>query len=137
MNIPVLDRSNYLKGLLITAKLDKQLSDKEKEIIKGISDKLGFATDFYNDVIRSLLSNQYISEEPILFSDRKIAESFLTDAIKLACSGSSISEAEMNWLNETAKVNLIEPDFIQRKIHAFKESPLLLRNTEFALYSII
>lgn len=137
MNIPVLDRSNYLKGLLITAKLDKHLSDKEKEIIKGISDKLGFATDFYNDVIRSLLSNQYISEEPILFSDSKIAESFLTDAIKLACSGGSISDAEINWLNETAKVNLIEPDFIQKKINTFKESPLLLRNTEFALYSII
>jgi len=34
MNIPVLDRSNYLKGLLITAKLDKSLTDKEKEIIK-------------------------------------------------------------------------------------------------------
>ncbi len=63
MNIPVLDRSNYLKGLLITAKLDKSLTDKEKEIIKGISDKLGFATDFYNETIRSLLSNQYINEE--------------------------------------------------------------------------
>ncbi|MCJ7554233.1 MAG: hypothetical protein MUO34_10155, partial [Ignavibacteriaceae bacterium] len=83
MNIPVLDRSNYLKGLLITAKLDKSLTDKEKEIIKGISDKLGFATDFYNETIRSLLSNQYISEETIIFSDSKIARSFLTDAIKL------------------------------------------------------
>ncbi|HSL90467.1 MAG TPA: hypothetical protein VK870_14280 [Ignavibacteriaceae bacterium] len=137
MNIPVLDRSHYLKGLLITAKLDKQLSDKEKEIIKGISDKLGFATDFYNETIRGLLSNQYISDEPIRFSDKKIAESFLSDAIKLAYSDGNISDVELNWLKKTAKINLINDDFVQNKIRTYKESPLLLRNTEFALYSII
>lgn len=137
MNIPVLDRSHYLKGLLITAKLDKQLSDKEKEIIKGISDKLGFATDFYNETIRGLLSNQYISDEPIKFSDKKIAESFLSDAIKLAYSDGSISEAELNWLKETARINLINENFIQNTITSYKNSPILLRNTEFALYSII
>jgi len=137
MNIPVLDRSHYLKGLLVTAKLDKQLSDKEKEIIKGISDKLGFATDFYNETIRGLLSNQYISDEPIKFSDKKIAESFLSDAIKLAYSDGHISDAEMNWLKETARINSINENFIQNKITSYKNSPMLLRNTEFALYSII
>ena len=137
MNIPALDRSNYLKGLLITAKIDKQLSDKEKEMIKGISDKLGFATDFYNETIRSLLSNPYINEEPITFSDLKIARSFLLDAIKLACSGGDISQAEINWITETAKLNSIEEDFIKKNIKSYKESPVLMRNTEFALYSII
>lgn len=137
MNIPALDRSNYLKGLLITAKIDKQLSDKEKEIIKGISDKLGFATDFYNETIRSLLSNPYINEEPITFSDLKIARSFLLDAIKLACSGGDISQAEINWITETAKLNSIEEEFIRKNIKSYKESPVLMRNTEFALYSII
>lgn len=137
MNIPVLDRSNYLKGLLITAKLDKSLTDKEKEIIKGISDKLGFATDFYNETIRSLLSNQYISEEELIFSDSKIARSFLTDAIKLAYSNGEVTNSELNWLVSTAKANMIEKDFVQKKINAYKESPTLLRNTEFALYSII
>lgn len=137
MNIPVLDRSHYLKGLLITAKLDKQLTDKEKDMIKGISDKLGFAADFFNETIRGLLSNQYISDEPIRFSDKKIAESFLSDAIKLAYSDGHISDAELNWLKETARINLINDDFVQNKIRTYKESPLLLRNTEFALYSII
>ena len=36
MQIPVIDRSNYLKGLLITARKDKQLTESEKEIIKEI-----------------------------------------------------------------------------------------------------
>lgn len=43
MNIPIIDRSKYLKGLFITAKLDKELTDKEIDILKKISDKLGFA----------------------------------------------------------------------------------------------
>ena len=63
MNIPIIDRSNYLKGLFITAKLDKELTDKEKDILKKISDKLGFASDFFQETIRSLLSNKYINEE--------------------------------------------------------------------------
>ena len=56
MNIPLIDRSNYLKGLFITAKLDKELSQKEKDILKKISDKLGFASDFYDETIRSLIN---------------------------------------------------------------------------------
>ena len=85
MNIPLIDRSNYLKGLFITAKLDKELSQKEKDILKKISDKLGFASDFYNETVRSLLNNKYLSDEPITFSNQDIASSFLSDAIKLAC----------------------------------------------------
>ena len=38
MNIPIIDRSNYLKGLFITAKLDKELSQTEKDILKQISE---------------------------------------------------------------------------------------------------
>ena len=44
MEIPVKDKSNYLKGLLIVAKKDKQLADSEKRIIRGIGEKLGFAS---------------------------------------------------------------------------------------------
>ena len=47
MSIPVQDKSSYLKGLLIIAKRDKQLSDSEEEILKNIAKKLGFSTDFY------------------------------------------------------------------------------------------
>lgn len=137
MNIPLLDRSHYLKGLLITAKLDKNLTDKGKEIIKGISDKLGFATDFYNEIIRGLLSNNFIKEDPIKFSDQKIASSFLSDAIKLAYSDGKITQKEKSWLEETAKINSINESFVESKIKSFKESPRLLKNAEYALFSII
>ena len=137
MNIPVLDRSNYLKGLFITAKLDKELSQKEKEILKKISDKLGFAPDFYDETIRSLLTNKYIKEEPIVFSDKEIAQSFLSDAIKLACSNNLVTNQEINWLKNTAIANNLNTEVVDKELKSYKESPSIFFGKDFALFSII
>lgn len=137
MQVPVQDRSNYLKGLFVTAKLDKQLNQTEKDILKKISDKLGFANDFYEETIRGLLANKYISEEPIKFSDKKIAESFINDAIKLACADGQVTESETNWLKKTAEVNGISSEEVENKIKLFIEKPSLIKSTDFALMSII
>lgn len=137
MQIPVQDRSNYLKGLFITAKLDKQLNQTEKDILKKISDKLGFANDFYEETIRGLLANKYISEDPIKFSDKKIAESFINDAIRLACADGQVTESETNWLKKTAEINGINSEEVENKIKQFIEKPSLIKSTDFALMSII
>lgn len=137
MNIPLLDRSNYLKGLFITAKLDKQLSQKEKDILKQISDKLGFASDFFNETTRSLLNNKYIKEEPITFSAKEIAISFLNDAIKLACCNNIVTNAEITWLKEIATVNQVDKDIIEKELKEYKETPKSFFGKEFALFSII
>lgn len=137
MNIPLIDRSNYLKGLFITAKLDKELTDKEKEILKKISDKLGFASDFFNETIRSLLSNKYIIEEPIVFSNQEIAISFIKDAVKLACVNNLVTEAEINWLKNTADINKINSGFVEEELSNYQTTPRSILGSEFALYSII
>jgi uncharacterized tellurite resistance protein B-like protein len=137
MNIPLIDRSNYLKGLFITAKLDKELTQAEKDILKKISDKLGFASDFFHETVRSLLSNKYISDEPIIFSSQVIASSFLKDAIKLACANDMVSEAEVNWLKKTADINKIHSGFVEREFSIYKEAPRSKLGIDFALYSII
>lgn len=136
MNIPVIDRSNYLKGLLVTARLDKQLTEGEKEIIKGFSERLGFASDFYEETIRGLLSNKYIAEDPISFSDKKIARSFISDAVRLAVSDGEVSDHEKEWLYKTAEMNNLDKTLVDNTISNFKTSPKLL-GSEFALYSII
>ena len=43
-----------------------------KKIIRSIAEKLGFASDFYEETIQNLLANKYIDEGPIKFSDIKI-----------------------------------------------------------------
>ncbi len=137
MEIPIKDKSNYLKGLLIVAKKDKQLADSEKKIIRGIGEKLGFAPDFYEDVLKDLLSNEYILEDPIKFSNIKIAKSFIDDGLKLAFSDNKISEVEINWLDETAKHNDIEEKWFNEKLEYYKNSTASFAMTDFALYSII
>jgi hypothetical protein len=137
MNIPIIDRSNYLKGLFITAKLDKELTEKEKDILKKISDRLGFASDFYQETIRSLLTNKYIIEEPIVFSDQEIARSFIKDAVKLASVNGLVTDAEIDWLKKTADINKINNSFVEKEFSTAKETPRSLLGSDFALYSII
>lgn len=137
MEIPIIDKSNYLKGLLITARKDNQLSESEKKILKDISVRLGFASDFYEDVIKSLLSNKYITDEPIIFSNKKIAESFVDDGLRLAYSDEQVSDNEINWLRSTSEANGIEKKWFDEKMKTHKSSSGHLTNADFALYSII
>jgi hypothetical protein len=137
MEIPIKDKSNYLKGLLIVAKKDKQLADSEKKIIRGIGEKLGFASDFYEDVLKDLLNNDYIIEDPIKFSNIKIAKSFIDDGLKLAYSDNKISEVEIGWLSETAKHNEIDEKWFNDKLEYYKNSTAPFSISDFSLYSII
>ena len=137
MEMLQIDRSNYLKGLLITAKKDKQLTESEKKILKNISYKLGFSSDFYNEITENLLSNDYITEEPIKFSEKKIAQSFIEDGLKLALSDRELSDSELSWLINTAYVNDIEKKWVIEKSKELKKTLQLLGNIDLALYSII
>jgi len=137
MDIPQIDRSNYLKGLLITAKVDKQLTDPEKKIIKQFSDKLGFSSDFYEEIISNLLANEYIKEDPIVFSNTEIARLFIEDGLNLALADDRVDDLELNWLTATAKANFIDERWVKQKLNELKSSPRLFGNTEFALFSLI
>ena len=137
MDIPQIDRSNYLKGLLITAKVDKQLSDPEKKIIKQFSDKLGFSSDFYEEIISNLLANEYIKEDPIVFSNTEIARSFIEDGLNLALADDRVDDLELNWLTATARANFIDERWVKQKLNELKSSPRLFGNTDFALFSLI
>ena len=137
MSIPVQDKSSYLKGLLIIAKRDKQLSGSEEEILKNIAKKLGFSTDFYEYTIQNLLTNEYLSEEPVQFSEKKIAKSFILDGLKLANSDDNLHDDEVNWLRQTAISNNLETEWFDEKLKDLKNKRSDLLKTEFALLSLI
>jgi uncharacterized tellurite resistance protein B-like protein len=137
VEIPQLDRSSYLKGLLITARKDNQLSESEIAIIKKFATRLGFSSDFFKETISNLLENKYITEEPIKFSSQDIAKSFIEDGLKLALSDDTITPDETNWLNDTAKVNGIENEWVNKKMKEIQSRSHLIDKTEFALFSLI
>ena len=137
MEIPQIDRSNYLKGLLITARKDKQLNETEIAIIKSLAKHLGFSSDFFEETISNLLENKYITEEPIKFSTEEIAKSFIKDGLKLALADSRITDNELSWLKESAKANDIDDDWFNEIYKELKNKPHLIGKTDFALLSII
>ncbi len=138
MEIPYQDRSNYLKGLLIVAKIDRQLANQEKEIIREIGEKLGFASDFYEDILKTLLANQYILNDPIKFSNKTIAQSFIEDGLKLAFSDDRITDSEVDWLRETALANDLDNEWFENTLKEFDiSSGIPLNHENFAIYSIL
>jgi hypothetical protein len=137
LDIPQLDRSGYLKGLLITARKDNQLSKSEISIIKNIATRLGFSSDFFNETISNLLENKFITEEPIKFSRLDIAKSFIEDGLKLALSDESLNADEMNWLKDTAKENGLNEEWVNKKMKEIQSKPHLLGKMDFALFSLI
>ena len=137
MDIPQIDRSNYLKGLLITARRDKQLNETEIKIIKNLAKRLGFSSDFFEETISHLLENKYITEEPIKFSNLDIAQSFIEDGLKLALSDEVMTENEISWLKETAKENGFDEAWFNKKLKEIQSRPHLIGKLDFALYSLI
>lgn len=137
MEIPQIDRSSYLKGLLITARKDNQLNEEEISIIKKLSKSLGFSSDFFEETISHLLDNKYITDEPIKFSDEKIAKSFIEDGLRLALSDKVVTESEINWLKQTAEINNIEIDWFRKKLEDLQSKSSRIGVPDFALLSII
>jgi len=137
LNFTLLDKSNYLKGLLIIARKDNQLAESEKNILKSKAKKLGFASDFYEETIKNLLVNTHINDEPIKFSNEKIASSFILDGLRLAFSDKKINEAEMEWLKATTLKNSIDQNWFEKELENVKAESNLSVKSDLSLYSII
>ena len=137
MEFPLLDKSNYLKGLLIIARKDNQLAESEKNILKNIAERLGFASDFYEETIKNLLVNEHINDEPINFSNEKIAASFISDGLKLAFSDKKIHGAEIDWLKATAVKNSLEEGWFNKELEKTREESNQVLQPDLTLYSII
>ncbi len=137
MEILTQDRSSYLKGLLIIAKKDNVLAEAEESIIRQLAKRLGFSESFYEETLQSLLSNDYLSEDPLKFSDEKLSHSFIIDGLMLAYSDNVHDEREIDWLRQTAALNNINLQWSEDNDNEVQRNSIAGVNTEFALYSII
>ncbi len=116
MKIPAVDRSKYLRGLLIVARMDKRISESDKKIITNTAKHLGFSSNFYEEVLNTLLFNQYICNDPVSFETSYLAKHFLTDAIKLACSNKNLCDDEISWFKDTAFLNMVETEWLEDRL---------------------
>jgi len=137
MDIPLIDKSSYLRGLLVLAKKDNHVSENEKKIILEAGKRLGFSTSFCSEILETILQNECVCDEPVLFADQTVAKSFIADGIKLGLSGKRITEEELNWLKKSAEINKISKGWFDKQVANFEymiQNPSLAQLT---LYSII
>lgn len=116
----ILDKSNYFKGLLLLIKKDNQMNEDERELLKKIGKVLGFEKKFYENAIREILNNQFITQDPPKFSDKKIAECFIKDGVRLAKLDTILHQREIEWLERICVENNLTKDWFREVLD---ESP--------------
>lgn len=138
MNLTFLDKSSYLKGLLILIGKDKIIAKRERTLLTEVSDILGFDPEFCKDAINDLLENEYIIEEPPLFSDKEIAKAFIKDGIRIAFADKELHLYELNWLKSVSDRNKIEAGWGMKEFENYKSSsPNSSSNMHFEISKLI
>jgi uncharacterized tellurite resistance protein B-like protein len=114
------DKSAYLKGLLVLAKMDNRLFDSEKEIIREAANRLGFSKDFSEETLKSLLYNDYLDDGPVKFSNEAVAEVFINDGLRLAYADHDFSEEQSEWLERIAEANDVPVSRLERLMSDYR-----------------
>jgi hypothetical protein len=105
MNISILDRSNYFKGLLLLIRKDRRISESEIQFMKRIGKALGFERQFCANAIHDILENNFIVDTPLKFSTKELAIKFIKDGFAIALSDNEFHPFEKEWLRSIAKKN--------------------------------
>ena len=114
-----LDRSNYVKGLLLLIGKDKKITDEERDFLHSVGKALSFNKKFIDRAIDELFENKYLGNEPPVFSQKLYAEAFLRDAIKLVFVDNELSNEEFDWLQSIAVSNGLIDDWLKDELKQY------------------
>jgi hypothetical protein len=133
MKLPLKERSNYYKGLLILSRRDRVINADEKNLLLQIGELLGFEKRFCNATIDELLVNAHISRKPVIFSDESLRASFFRDAIRVAYSDGTLHPVELSWLRKTAHANGWTGHKLERTIQEFQSGEMPGKSASFEI----
>jgi hypothetical protein len=130
-----LDRSNYVKGLLLMIGKDKKITDEERDFLHNAAETLSFDKKFIESAMNELLENKYLGNEPPVFSQKQYAEAFLRDAIKLAFVDNDLASKEFDWLQSIAASNSLSNEWLKNELqyylsgkHSHESQELKIKN---------
>lgn len=106
-----IDKSNYLRGIMLLVAKDRKVSEEERNYVMQIGQKLGFEKKFCRSALNEILDNQFIKIEPPRFKEKETAKQFLIDGIEIAYSDFNFHPKEVEFLRDTAKVNSIDEEW--------------------------
>ena len=99
MEMTLMDRSNYFKGLVLLVGKDDEITVKEKEYLSKAAKVLDFDPIFCEQTINNSLNNKYLVKEPVKFSNIDVAKAFIRDGIKLAFADNNFHIHEFDYLH--------------------------------------
>jgi hypothetical protein len=120
-NIPLLDRGNYYRGLLVLIRRDRIVDLGEREMMIQLGQSLDFDRRFCEAAIGDVLKNRHIKDEPMTFSDNKTAELFVRDALMLARVDGEIHTKELAWLKAVADANGLDDEWLNAEIQRLQK----------------
>lgn len=112
----MIDKSNYLRGLLILIRKDKNVWDHEHAFFLEESSTLGFDREFSLNALKELIGNKYIDNTPPVFYDKKYAARFIIRSLFMISQNYKIHPEEINFLTHTARLNQLSDKWEKRII---------------------
>jgi len=101
----IVDKSNYLRGLLILIRKDKNVWDHEMKLFFEEGKSLGFDKSFCEESLNSLLLNININLQPPMFFSKNIAKKLLIKGIQVINDDLKIHPEKIAFLETVAKNN--------------------------------
>ena len=101
----IVDRSNYLRALIILIKQDKNVWDHEMKLFFKEGSSLGFEKNFCEHSLNNLLLNINIDPEPQKFFDKNNAKKLLIKGIQVINYDIKIHPEKLAFLEAVAKNN--------------------------------
>jgi hypothetical protein len=116
MRLSALDRSKYYRGLLVLVRRDRVVHRRERDLMLRIGRLLDFDQRFCASALDDLLKNRLITDEPVVFSRREIAECFLADAAAIASCDDDIHPHELACLRSIARANGLTTAWLDARV---------------------
>ena len=122
MTIPLVERGDYYRGLLVLIRRDRVITARERELMIKVGRSLDFDTRFCESAIDDLLNNPHIKAVPMKFEDKETAESFVRDAIRLAQVDGEVHPKELAWLKAVVRENGLKNQWLYAEIKKLQKS---------------
>ena len=123
MNIQFSERGKYLRGLFVVARMDNSISATDRILLKNTAKYLGYSNDFYEEIVKTVMQNEFIPNDPVKFNSTALARYFISDALKLASADADICCEVVEWLKSTALLNSIGDSWVQKEIEKCCSKP--------------
>jgi hypothetical protein len=113
MPVSATDRGKYYRGLLVLVRRDRVIHRRERDMMLRVGRVLDFDERFCEAALDDLLNNRLITDNPVVFSRREVAECFLTDAAALAGCDDDVHPHELAWLRSIARANGLDGEWLE------------------------